>query len=53
MGNTVTKFQEPELLLKTETVVKPFVGTIFIKCESVSDAKCIVYCQEREIYSKF
>jgi len=30
MGNTVTKFQESDLLLRIETVVEPFVGTIFI-----------------------
>jgi len=37
MGNTVTKFQESEMLLRIETVVEPFAGTIFIKCEMVSD----------------
>jgi len=37
MGNTVTKFQESELLLRNETVVEHFVGIIFIKCEMVSD----------------
>ena len=37
MENTVTKFQESELLLRMETVVEAFVGTFFIKCEMVSD----------------
>jgi hypothetical protein len=37
MGKTVTKFQESELILRIETAVVPFVGTIFIKCEMVSD----------------
>ena len=37
MGKTLTKFQESELLLRIETVVEPFVGSIFITCEMASD----------------